>query len=260
MYFSPPLALRSVHVGLLWERWRNRFARTEDHPPLPPVIPESFAPSPFAIPLQLIGDFQGVRTWFLTNSGDRIVQVQPDRLVLNWRKLDDDSGSYPRYATLRPEFTELLTDLLDFARSEQLGPGTIHQAEVTFVNPIPVASVDGGGEIGRLLEPWTGSYSDEFLPEAEDVAINLRYRVPHPDTGAPIGRLYAQASRALRQKSATDSPEAVYLLQLFARGAPLDSTREGALGFLDVAHDWVVRGFTSLTTASMHQLWGRREE
>lgn len=258
MYFSPPLALRSIHIGLLWERWRNRFARAEDHPPLPPVIPESFAPSPFAIPLQLIGGLQRVRTWFLTDSGDRVVQLQPDRLVLNWRKLDD-GGSYPRYATLRPELTELLVDLLDFAESEQLGPGTIHQAEVTFVNPIPVASV-GGGEIGGLLEPWTGSYSDGFLPEAEDVAINLRYRVPHPDTGVPIGRLYAQASRMFRQKSGTDSPEATYLLQLFARGAPLDPTLEGALGFLDLAHDWVVRGFASLTTASMHQLWGRREE
>ncbi len=257
VYFSPPLQLRSVHVGLLWKQWRERFPHAEDHPPLPPVMAESFTPSPFSVPFQLTRGFQGVRTWFLTDLGDRIVQIQPDRLVLNWRKLDDDSASYPRYDTLRPEFTDLLAELLAFVRSEQIGPGTIHQAEVSFVNPIPVDSVGGDREIEELLEPWTGAYSDGFLPNAEDVAINLRYRVPHPETGVPVGRLYAQTSRAVRQKIGTAASEEVYLLQLFARGAPLDTTTGGALRFLDLAHDWVVRGFASLTTASMHQKWGR---
>ncbi len=37
VHFAPPPALRTTHAGLLWERWRSNYPRTEDHPVLPPV-------------------------------------------------------------------------------------------------------------------------------------------------------------------------------------------------------------------------------
>jgi len=32
---------------------------------------------------------------------------------------------------------------------------------------------------------------------------------------------------------------------------------EDAMAFLDVGHEWVVRGFTSVTTTSMQSKWGK---
>ena len=45
-------------------------------------------------------------------------------------------------------------------------------------------------------------------------------------------------------------------VQLFARGAPIGDGLEGALAFLDLGHDWLVRAFKSLTTLEMHKEWG----
>ena len=52
VYFNPPMALRSVHMGRLWDRWCDRFPRTEDQPPLPPVAPEIFPSAPPAVSFQ----------------------------------------------------------------------------------------------------------------------------------------------------------------------------------------------------------------
>ena len=255
-YFSPPLGLRSVHIGLLWERWRDRYPRTEDHPALPAVLAESFAPSPFPMPIQF-GSPPGVRTWFLSSPGDRIVQLQADRLVLNWRRVDPEQP-YPRYETIRPEFVQLLTELLELVKAEELGEVTLQQGEVMYINPIPVATVEQQGGLRGLLAAWTGENSDDFLPAPEDMTMSARFRIPHPTTNEPIGRLYFQLSRGMQAVEERAAVEDVYLLQLFARGLPLEPGMSGTTDFLDLGHDWVVRGFTSLTSQSMHELWGRR--
>ena len=32
---------------------------------------------------------------------------------------------------------------------------------------------------------------------------------------------------------------------------------EGAMTMMDQAHEWIVRGFAAITSAEMHQRWGR---
>jgi len=49
----------------------------------------------------------------------------------------------------------------------------------------------------------------------------------------------------------------IYVLNMTARGAPLGDNLEGVLGFLDIGHEWVVRGFTAITSDVMHRVWGR---
>lgn len=256
LYVSPPLPLRTVSLGRLWERWRDRYPQSEDQPPLPPVMPETFPhPSPSAS-IQFSGVFPGVRVWYLSEGRDRVLQVQRDRLVLNWRRLADDQP-YPRYESLRPEFEAAAVQFLEFATSEGLGPARIAQVEVAYVNPIPLG--DRVEDPARMLSVWSGERSDDFLPASpESVSLALRYRIPHPETGEPIGRLYVEASPAMHQNVASPEEE-VFLLRLFARGRPLGDGITGALAFLDVGRDWVVRGFTSITTSEMHDIWELEE-
>lgn len=258
MYFSPPLPLRSVHVGVLWERWREAFPRSEDQPPVPPVIPESFPASPLLASVQL-GVPAWTRTWFLTESGDRVIQIQPDRLVLNWRKTDA-SQEYPRYRQLKPEFERLVRDLIQFAAEHEYGSVKIGQAEVTYINPVPLTAIHPGATPADLLAPWTGRFSDDFLPSPEDTGVRARFVVTHPDDGKPVGRLYAQLDRMLHSPFGTAPAEDAAVLQVFARGTPTSADVDGAFAFLDLAHRWVVRGFRSLTTTSMHAEWGLAPE
>jgi len=256
VYFSPPLELRSVHFGQLWERWRDRYPRSADQAPLPPVSTVEFGPGPTGMQVQLIAGTPGSRVWYLSEDESHVLQVQRDRLVLNWRQVAPEQ-EYPRYDTLRPEFEDALGKLLVFAAEEGLGNAVIRQAEVTYVNPIAISSVTGADGVAGLLAPWRGTYSDDFLPAPEDMQLLLRHRI-HGENDEPIGRLFVDLRTALHQPSgAAAEPENVYLLRLFARGGPLAGGVEDAMAFLDVGHEWVVRGFTSVTTTSMQSKWGK---
>jgi uncharacterized protein (TIGR04255 family) len=258
VYFSPPLSLLTAQFGRLWDRWRDRYPKTEDQPALPPIPLESF-PQPFpTISFQFIGSLPGPRVWYLSESGNQVIQIQPDRLVLNWRRTTEDEP-YPRYENLIPAFREAMSSLIAFLSEEGLALPTIVQAEVTYVNPIPIEALGDARELTRLITLWSGALSDEFLPTPEEVRLSIRYRIPDPGSGDPVGRLYVEGSPAFHKGVGSEKASEVFMLQIFARGKPLGDGLDGAFAFLDLGHDWVVRGFTSLTTERMHEQWGREE-
>lgn len=259
VYFSPPLGLRTVDVGALYERWRDRYPTTLDQPVLPPVPVETFDTPTLGMTFQL-GTPTGSRVWFQTAGGERVIQVQPDRLVLNWRRTSPEEG-YPSFSTLRPEFARVLADLEAVHDNLGLGPLAVGQAEVSYTNTIARQGLgQPSGEpltVPDVLTPWSGVHTDAFLPLEEDVRLDLRYRIPGSGP-ASSGRLYVGMQPAL--SPAPGLPESVFLLQLFARGRPATPSTASGLDFLDLAHDWVVNGFVSLTTARMHKVWGQMTE
>jgi uncharacterized protein (TIGR04255 family) len=258
VYFARPVGVPAAELGRLWDRWRDRYPRTEDQPLLPPVIPETFNVPSFGFSMQFMAGQLGSRVWFVTKDGEQLVQVQPDRLIHNWRRTTIDEP-YPRYELLRPAFADDVNDFSQFLVEQGLDRPSVLQAELTYVNPIPVAALGDSKLLGRLLAPWSGQYSDDFLPSPEDVRISIRYRINDPSSHEPVGRLYMDGAPALHQASEGE-PEEVYMLQLFARGRPLgDDGVAGALAFLDLGHEWIVRGFTSMTTKTMHAEWGRQD-
>jgi uncharacterized protein (TIGR04255 family) len=252
VYFNPIAALDSVRIGLLWERWRQRYPHAEEQPPLPPVVPESFG-KPSLSQTVIFGPAAFPRIWYQSQDRDQLVQVQRDRVVHNWRRLAA-TQPYPHYDALRPRFEEDAADFFSFIAELGHEPPPIGQAEVTYVNAIPVGDSGSGELLAKLVAPWSGEMSDSFLPEPDDVALTVRYRIPGPD-GEPVGRLYITAQPSYRQNPEGRIEELI-LLQLFARGAPIGSGLTGALAFLDRGHEWLVRAFKSVTTPEFHHEWG----
>src|ERR1700691_5158974 len=91
--------LRSAHLGSLWAKFRHRFPRTEDYAPLEPAF-ERFDQN--RNQPKLGGEVRAYdvpplpRAWFLNEGGTELIQVQPDRFVRNWRKVDEEDR-YVRY-------------------------------------------------------------------------------------------------------------------------------------------------------------------
>jgi uncharacterized protein (TIGR04255 family) len=49
-------------------------------------------------------DNANTRSWFINSSDTKVIQVQRDRFIINWRKLDTGE-KYPRYShEMRPRF------------------------------------------------------------------------------------------------------------------------------------------------------------
>ena len=51
------------------------------------------------------------RYWFVSLSEDELLQFQKDRLLHNWRKVDDRTNEYPRFETLIDKFEKELRKL-----------------------------------------------------------------------------------------------------------------------------------------------------
>lgn len=179
-------------------------------------------------------------------SEQHLLQLQADRLVVNWRKLRPDQP-YPSFATILPRF-EAAWDALGRG-VEDLGHHlTPYACEVTYINAFDVASPIGHvGDVAELVAPWSSSFSDGFLPPPSEVALVARFPLPG-----------GQGSLAIElQPAVRPTGEPALLLSVTARGWPQPVDAAGVLSFFDLAHEWIVRGFTSFTTATMHEIWGR---
>jgi uncharacterized protein (TIGR04255 family) len=266
-YLKPPLIevalsvqfdsidrLLTPQLGFLWAEFRDRFPVTEEQPPIVPQI-EHFArgTSPRNVPrLQLMEKPETPRCWFLNQLGNELVQVQKDRFVVNWRKVNEES-QYPRYEQLRERFQADFDIFQRFLERERLGAPRINQCEVTYVNHILSGNGwDRHSQLDRVIAPWTSNLSEPFLPEAEEIRFASRYVITNT-LGQPIGRLHVNLQPAFLTKKAVP----IFILTLVARGKPLGGGIEGALAFFNTGREWIVRGFTSLTTESMHKIWER---
>jgi uncharacterized protein (TIGR04255 family) len=256
VYFSPLLGLQSVDVGRFWERLRDQFPTYGDAPVLPQVPVEVEGSGAFSINFQL-GPAAGTRTTFQTPIGERMVQIQGDRVVLNWHRTVD-APDYPGYDLLRPELLDVLKHLRATCSEVGVGQPQASQVEVHYVNPIPRGG-EGPDHASGFLAPWGGGTSTGFLPVEEEVRLDVRYPITD-GTGRFLGRLYVNAGPAVAAAPGL-APRPVHLLQLFARVLPPSSdTVAAAPEALDIGHEWVVNGFAAITTQPMHRVWGQMPE
>ncbi len=239
--------------GLFYNTVKDRYPKTAHHPPLASTV-ELFGAQrdKGGASLSFEGGLPVGRYWYLSDDEHRLVQLQPDRFILNWRKLDADTH-YPSYQTLREEFRKELEAFLEFVDEHELGTVEPAQCEVTYVNHLPSGlGWQSPADLSNVIAPWSGRTSEPF-PSVEDVRLSWQYRFEENDS--PVGRLHVQANSATRRSDRAP----IVVLQLVARGAPTQGDVNGVLDLTDKAHVWIVRGFTAVTTEPMHKLWERQQ-
>jgi uncharacterized protein (TIGR04255 family) len=244
--FLPVLGMQGLALAPLRDLWREDYPKLQDQPPLVPAIEGS---PPLLPQLQLrMVPMPTIRQWFLSEDETELVQLQTDRLLVNWRSVED-SSTYPRYGHMRSTFAQRFGDLVAFAADAQFGDIVITQAELSYINSISVEP----GELGRLdrfLRIWSG-LADHHLGEPEQSRVTLTF--PVADIGQPPVRLYVEVNPAQRPGG-----EPVLFFTLTVRGNPGGRGLDDSLKFLDGAHAHLVRSFAELTRESMHSIWRRR--
>ena len=247
-----PLAQWSVpQFGLYWSEIRAEYPLAEVQPPVMSQV-EAFGQRRAKPALEIAFEPADVRCWFLTEARTRLVQVQRDRFMVNWRKVQGDEP-YPRYEKdIRPKF------LLEYSRFSRhlasLGIESLNvvQCEVTYVNEFERGEGwENFNDLSQLLAPWSGRMTDGFLPGAETAQLNLAYPMPEEQ-----GRLHVAVQHAFRVR---DSKEIIQM-RLTARGRPAGSSNEEALAWFDAGRAWVVKGFADITAEASQQRWGRKAQ
>lgn len=243
--------LRSYHIGMLWERVRERYPSVTEQAELPPVF-ETFGGRPVTrtpgIQIETLLKPPMPRYWFEAPTGN-LLQLQQDRLIHNWRQLEANQ-EYPRYERVREEFITDLTAFTDFIRDHNLGDLRPNQSEISYINTIDIpGSSNPQKALEQILKCWRGG--TRFGDELESVGIVLRSVLS--DKGSPYARMHIIVQPAFRTRD--QSP--VVRMDITVRGKPVDETVDAALAVFDRGREAIVRTFTDITTPEMHEVWGR---
>lgn len=257
--FNKLSSLQIPHFGILWQVLRERFPITQTHSPITQTA-DVLGGRPTGnagIRIEIVSEPIHPRVWFITQSGNELLQIQNDRFVFNWRKVAD-SDVYPRYEYVRSRFVEELQVFKQFLLTEKLGELKATQCEVTYVNQILPSTVWANhGQIGKVFSPWREDFTDPDLPECEVTRIAQQYILERADSSGKtqIGRLIVEIQPGVR---ITDN-QPIFAMNLTARGIPLSDSSDGVLSFMDLGREHIVKGFRALTSKQMHKEWGLHE-
>jgi uncharacterized protein (TIGR04255 family) len=248
--FKPVEGLLAPHLGLLWAKYKSEYPNCREVAPLTPVIErfEGQAEMKF-----LFADVPPLpRIWFIRNGDNGIIQVQRDRFLHNWKKMRPEE-EYPRYHKVIKMFEDRFIKFQSFLSENGLGVIDPLQYEMTYVNHI----YQGDGwtkmdEIGNVFPDFCFRGNQRrFLPEPEGLSWRTTFILPNK-----AGRLHVTIRNGFSKEKNTQ----ILMIELTVRGIGNDKSIDGMLPWFDLAREWIVRGFTDLTSKQVQEkVWRRKE-
>ncbi len=249
--------LGAPQIGLLWDRYRDKYPNASTKPPL--NIPmESFGlpDGESGVRIQLTDESGPVRYWFENKNGTELIQIQNDHFIFNWKK-GAINQSYPRYEKVRARFRRHLKTFETFLAEHDLGKIIPTLCEVTYVNELyPGKGWTKPGQAHRVFSTWSRRFSDGFSSQFEFEDINFRFRQRIlSEEKTPVGRFYVSLDPRYHLRQG----DPMLIFALTARGVPLKNTKKAVIDFFNLGREITVRSFASMTTKRMHEIWGRTD-
>lgn len=240
VYVAPMRQLRQAHLGAFWDQIRDEFPRVED------LEPSASMPNPLddqptmSFTLEM-GPPPIRRALFYSGDLVEVLQVQGDRFVQNWRKVEPGT-EYPRYEPLRDRFTHRVAAFESVLNDAGVAQPAITMAEISYVNALEVENL---ADAFTLVAPPTsleGTGGATPRPEHYAARCNLI-----SEKSEPVGALFIEAS-----------PMSVgYALTLTVRGPATDLS--SAFELIRHGRSVLVRSFAEVTTPTMHERWERTQ-
>jgi uncharacterized protein (TIGR04255 family) len=237
--FRPLSNFRSVHFGRFGSI-NPEYPNSEDQFPLVHTL--TFTPGPLP-PLR--------RVLLITENNNFVIQLQADFFAHNWRKMRPDD-QYPSFEEIRRHFLTKWDLFREFAERERLGPIAVLSYDVVYINhlfddTIEPFAVGLGKYLSQIGVQNRGS--GRFLPMPTAIQSELTY---------PILNERGTLRLSLRHGPRTSDGKNVMQMDVAARvKAQEDGT--DMIEALEIAHLWIVNGFTDATTEIAHSIWERTQ-
>lgn len=250
--FAPLVNLTAGHFGRLWNLLGDDWERTEDAPLIPDQFEQFERPqwTQRGVSYSRVGARPPLGRLILHHrKRDRLVQVQPTRFHLNWRKTGD---SKPSYKKLIDEFAATFTAFQTFVESQRLGELAPNQWEITYIDAYPQ------GEYWQSPDDWSSFLPGLFGGSFQVPGITLEQRAAEWSyTIQPkLGRLHIAAQPGRWG----DEPRDSLLVDITARG-PIDGTKVATWrSGLDLGHTVAVESFLKMTDPGLQAKWERIHE
>jgi uncharacterized protein (TIGR04255 family) len=227
--FEPLQKLRIPHLGVYWSGIEQEFPTCEHAPPLD-LIPDLFDAGA-GLPMP--------RVWLINKAEDRLIQLQKNAFIYNWRKREG-AGAYPRFRKLFREFKEHLSTFQSFLNERQIGIVTPTDCELTYINHITKdQGWESAGDFGRFFRDVTWrAEGTRFLSVPQNMGWTASFALPEDK-----GVLHAKIDQGSRKVDNVP----VLVLELRARGLGADRTPKAVNGWFAAAHERIVCAFEDLT-------------
>jgi len=227
------------HIGLLWNKFRTDYPKVQHAPPLAARAGQLVVDRTTGLPIP--------RVWFVNEADDELIQFQTDGFYFNWRYRERD---YPRYRHIIDNFRKVANIIEDFYEECELGTIEPIDYELTYLNHIPKGQ--GWDSIDDLPKVFTNfnwaPIEGQFLPNPDATSWQANFVLPEEK-----GRLIA----SLKMGTRTEDQVPVLVFELKVMGLNSSVGKEDIRDWFDLSREWIVRGFTDLTTPDMHKLWER---
>jgi len=242
--FGAAIGYKARDLAEIADHWKDECPEVEERTPLPMMGFGSESPD---VMLDVDDGTDVPRLWLQNGSGDRVVQLQQDRIVVNWKQ-ESGQGTYPRYGSIREALRGAWRKLEMAVGGLGLQQPQPSVCEAQYINHLgPDQGWFSTEDTARLIAPWKGTMSDDFLPPNSHGMFLLHFHLP--DQRGWLNIEGWPANHVTNEK--------MLVLNLTARGRASSPDLTSALDFMDLAHEWIVRGFTSVTTSEAHKIWER---
>jgi len=235
-------ALLTTHIGLLWERFQPDYPFCDDAAPI-------FAPQMTETQLKMSNIPPLPRVRFISTDDTKIVQVQRDRLIHNWRKVSLNS-EYPRYGSLIQGFQNHLQTFNSFIEDGDLGKIQMRQYELSYVNQILLGEAwETLEDIGKIFPDFQWQKRlNRFLPKPQNIDWYTTFDLPEE-----LGSLRI----SIKNGVLNDNQMIWFILSVYGIGN--DKSLDSMQSWFDAAHEAIVQAFADLTDESIQtNIWKRR--
>ncbi|MFA5864492.1 MAG: TIGR04255 family protein [Phycisphaerae bacterium] len=251
LQFAPLDNFSAAHIGLYWALIRDTFNRVEDQSPIEHIVEPLVEPQEIKPLFRMFTKPEPPRVWFIDSAGNKIIQVQHDRFLHNWRKMTEQD-EYPRFPAVKKEFFDHWNQFCSFLEEQKLSPPQVDQCELTYVNLIRKgAGWESMSDLNNLFTFAKWHTRSNFLPAPENVRWSARFLLPEQS-----GRLHIEMLPVRIQPK----NELALQLSLTTRGKPLTNMDSGSIiQWFDLAREWIVKGFADIVDKKTDRLWEKKE-
>jgi uncharacterized protein (TIGR04255 family) len=245
LYHLPLVELKAQHIGIYWERIRERYPFCDQQLPIASVFPIPPVGSP-SVPFQNVpGEvFPLPRFWFSSSAHATLIQVQRDAFLINWRRTPEND--YPHFEAVEAAFWRELGEYRDFLR-ETIGAhlDVVNRCELLYVNLIDVNEFfSTPAEIENIL-PATAGLANMHSDSRQLLGLNAAATFQVNDN------LSLDYTAKLGRRP--DTKALVAVLELKAHGAPHDLRITGTDAWYKAAHDAIHEFFLSSTAKKVQE-------
>ncbi len=243
--FDSSLGFQTLDIADIWHDFgKEEFETYREMPPLDPYVENNTKI------IELSDLLPMRRYWFERKKKDKLIQIQRDRFIYNWRRpLEnmDDTNCYPRYENVvKKEFFEYYKSFQNTLSNKGIKGFNPSFMELSYINLIDMP--EGGlSYINSIFKDINWDRKSHILSAPESMQHRWLFQIPE----MPL-----MLTSDLSTKQRAFDGKTVLQYEMTVRGPVNVNSNEDMLQWFDTARLWIIHSFKDTTTEIMHTKWG----